>query len=215
MRELIAWIGNESANDDLPVPIIACLAHYQFATIHPYYDGNGRTARLLTTLVLHRFGYGMNGIYSLEEYYAKNLSGYYEAISIGPGHNYYQGREEADVTKFISYFCSGMANSFARIRSRAEEAGRAGALDQTPILRNLSSQQRKALSLFLRSKTVTSKDLAEFFKNSPRAAASLSAHWVEDGFLVVANSSKKTRSYQLAARYEALVAEQAGGMTSQ
>ena len=54
-------------------PVVVALAHYQFATIHPYFDGNGRTARLLTTLILHRSGYGLNGIYSLEEYYAQNL----------------------------------------------------------------------------------------------------------------------------------------------
>lgn len=211
MKELLAWIKRESERDELPSPIVAGLAHYQFATVHPYFDGNGRTARLLTTLVLHRGGYGLNGIYSLEEYYAKNLGDYYEAIAVGPGHNYYQGRAEADVTKFVTYFCVGMEDSFARVRTRAEEAGRAGAIDQAPVLRNLSPQQRKALSLFLRSKTVTAKDVAEFFKSTPRAAADLCVRWVEDGFMVVANPSKRARSYQLAERYEALVAGEAGG----
>ena len=47
---------------------MAGIAHYQYVTIHPYYDGNGRSARLLTTLILHKNGYDLKGIYSLEEY---------------------------------------------------------------------------------------------------------------------------------------------------
>ena len=69
MRNLVFWIKE---NEELPCPIVAGIAHYQFATIHPYYDGNGRTARLLTTLILHLGGYDLKGLYSLEEYYAKN-----------------------------------------------------------------------------------------------------------------------------------------------
>jgi Fic family protein len=83
------------------VPLIAALAHYQFATIHPYYDGNGRTARLLANLILHKAGYGLKGIYSLDEYYARQLTGYYEALTVGPSHNYHLGRAEADVTGFL------------------------------------------------------------------------------------------------------------------
>ena len=82
--------------------------------IHPYYDGNGRTARLLTTLILHLGGYDLKGLYSLEEYYARNLGAYYEAISIGESHNYYMGRAEADVTKWIEYFVEGMAVAFEK-----------------------------------------------------------------------------------------------------
>src|SRR5271170_5539982 len=72
MQQLIAWIRTGSAGH-FPVPLKAAIVHYQFATIHPYYDGNGRTARLLTNLVLHLGGYGLNGLYALEEYYARDL----------------------------------------------------------------------------------------------------------------------------------------------
>lgn len=68
MGNLVSWIRE---NDGLPCPIVAGIAHYQFATIHPYYDGNGRTSRLLTTFILHLGGYDLKGLYSLEEYYAK------------------------------------------------------------------------------------------------------------------------------------------------
>ena len=91
MAGLVNWINK---NADLPCPITAAIAHYQFATIHPYYDGNGRTARLLTTLILHLGGYDLKGLYSLEEYYARNLDAYYEAISIGVFHNYYPNLPE-------------------------------------------------------------------------------------------------------------------------
>src|SRR5690349_15510084 len=104
MRNLVSWIKE---NETLPCPIVAGITHYQFATIHPYYDGNGRTSRLLTTLILHLGGYDLKGLYSLEEYYAKNLLGYYRAISVGPSHNYYFGRAESDITTWVEYFTEG------------------------------------------------------------------------------------------------------------
>ena len=63
MRNLVSWIKE---NEEIPCPIVAGIAHYQFATIHPYYDDNGRTSRLLTTLILHLGGYDLKGLYSLE-----------------------------------------------------------------------------------------------------------------------------------------------------
>jgi Fic family protein len=209
MQELTRWVNTSLAASELPVPVVAGLAHYQIATIHPYFDGNGRTARLVTTLILHRSSYGLNGIYSLEEYYAANLDGYYAGLAVGESHNYYFGRAEGDVTPFVEYFCVGMAEAFASVRSRAEEANRTRALDRTPVLRSLTPQQRQALGLFLRMKIVTTKELARYFHWSPRAAAYLCRAWVRDGFLAIENPSTKGRSYRLADRYENLVAAQA------
>jgi Fic family protein len=205
MKQLAAWVNAALAEGTLPIPVLAALTHYQFATIHPYFDGNGRTARLLTTLLLHRSDYGLNGIYSLEEYYAQNLEGYYAGLALGPSHNYYFGKAEADITPFVEYFCVGMADAFAAVRSRAEEAHRLQAVDQSPVLRSLTPQQRSALGLFLRARVVTSKDVAAFFALQPRQASLLCAKWVKDGFLVVENPSTKARSYRLADAFESLV----------
>ena len=147
MQELVQWVHESIADGDIPVPVVAALAHYQFATIHPYFDGNGRTARLMTNLLLHRGGYGLNGIYSLEEYYAANLERYYGGLAVGNSHNYYFGRIEADVTPFVAYFCLGMADAFAAVRARAEAASRENVLDQSAVLRDLSPQQRQVLGL--------------------------------------------------------------------
>ena len=206
MKDLVRWIADAVTAHDLPIPVVAALAHYQFATIHPYFDGNGRTARLLTTLLLHRRGYGLHGIYSLEEYYAANLDGYYAGLSVGPSHNYYFGRAEADVTPFVEYFCVGMADAFAKVRARAEAASRRGEPDQSPVLRTLTPQHRNALGLFRRSRIVTSKDVAAYFKMNPRMARLLCARWAKEGFLAIENASTKGRTYRLADRYESLLA---------
>ena len=206
MKVLVRWVNESIAEGELPVPVVAALAHYQFATIHPYFDGNGRTARLLTNLLLHRSGYGLNGIYSLEEYYASKRDGYYAGLAVGASHNYYFGRAEGDVTPFVAYFCLGMADAFAKVRTRAEEASRLNALDQSPLLRELSPQQRQALGLFLRMKEATRNDVASFFKLPARQAYLLCTRWLRAGFLVVGNASTKGRSYRLADAYEGLVA---------
>lgn len=209
MRDLVSWVNAGLAGRDLPVPVIAGLAHYQLATIHPYLDGNGRTARLLTTLLLHKSGYGLNGIYSLEEYYAANLEGYYAGLAVGGSHNYYFGRAEGDITPFVEYFCVGMAAAFASVRGRAEQASRQRALNQSPALRQLSPQQRRGLGLFLRTKIVTAKEVAAYFKCSARSAAALCVKWVKAGFLSIENPSTKGRSYRLADAYEQVVVERA------
>ena len=211
MKELVRWVNESLDEGELPVPVVTALAHYQFATIHPYFDGNGRTARLLTNLLLHRSGYGLNGIYSLEEYYASKLDGYYAGLAVGDSHNYYFGRAEGDVTPFIAYFCLGMADAFAKVRTRAEEASRQDSLDQSPLLRELTPQQRQALGLFLRMKEVTRNDVASFFKLPTRQAYLLCTRWLRAGFLVVGNASTKGRSYRLADAYEGLVAPDAKG----
>lgn len=197
MKDIVAWIG-ASAREELPCPIRAGIAHYQFATIHPYYDGNGRTARLLTTLILHLGGYDLKGLYSLEEYYARDLGAYYEALTIGPSHNYYEGRAEADITPWVAYFCEGVADSFESVQHRAEAAARSGAQDRSPLLRRLDARQRKALALFRDSNTMTSRDIETLFGISQRAARNILTTWVKNGFLVVSDPAKKSRKYRLA-----------------
>lgn len=205
MGELIEWINEEIRELRLPAPVVAALAHYQFATIHPYYDGNGRTSRLLATMILHRCGYGLKGLYSLEEYYARNLRGYYAALSVGPSHNYHLGRAEADVSGFVEYFCEGMAEAFAKVLARAqspESAGETGTGGPGGLLRELRPLQRQALGLFAKSRVATAGELAEYLGIGPRQAREWCARWVAEGFLAVENPSKRARSYRLAKRYE-------------
>lgn len=201
MKALVLWLRK---NQDIPCPIAASIAHYQFATIHPYYDGNGRTARLLTTLILHLGHYDLKGLYSLEEYYARNLDAYYEAISVGPSHNYYLGRAEADITRWIEYFIEGMAISFETVLHRMAEEGKTGSRDHSDALRKLDPKQRKALALFQKSEIITARQIGDLFGFKARTSAQLCKNWVSDGFLEIVDASNKGRKYKLSRQYKDL-----------
>ncbi len=195
MAQLVTWV--EHSTQHIPAPLIAAIVHYQYATVHPYYDGNGRIARLITTFLLHRAGYDLKGLYCLEEYYARNLAAYYDAISIGPSHNYYMGREEGDITPWIDYFIEGIAYSFDRVLQRILKESVHKNYDISSIIKSLDAKQRKTLALFETSHTITAQDVSALFGFKARTGAHICKQWVEEGFLVVAEPSNKKRSYRL------------------
>ncbi len=200
MAALIEWVYR-AENDRIPVPLIAALVHYQFVTIHPYYDGNGRTARLLATFILHMGGYSLNGFFSLEEHHARDLEAYYHALSVHPHHNYYEGRAEADLTGWVEYFTRILANVFTF--AKKEALSRVG--DEVQIepeaLRRLDPRQRVVLSLFARTELITSADVARTLGLSQRMARKLLKDWVKEGWLEIADPSKRGRCYTLSVSY--------------
>ncbi|MDR0816691.1 MAG: Fic family protein, partial [Desulfovibrio sp.] len=191
MSDLVDWL--HSAVSELPVPLVAGLLHYQFVTIHPFYDGNGRTARLAATLVMRRYRYGMKGVYALEEYYARDLAAYYAAVAAHPHHNYYFGRADADLTNWLDYFCTGVAEAFEKVKKVADAERKRGGRDKSNQLRELDSRQRLALTLFARQQNTTAAELGEVLGLSARNAAVLCRKWVNAGFLSVADPSKRAR----------------------
>ena len=97
-------VGYVNTTDDHPL-IVAAVVHYQLVTIHPFEDGNGRTARLLSGYIMDLNGYGFNGIGSLEEYFAYDIDEYYESIQMGLPALYYSGRENPPHPEiWINYF---------------------------------------------------------------------------------------------------------------
>ena len=100
LDELVEYVNT---TDDHP--LIVAVVHYQLVTIHPFEDGNGRTARLLSGYIMDLNGYGFNGIGSLEEYFAYDIDEYYESIQMGLPALYYSGRENPPHPEiWINYF---------------------------------------------------------------------------------------------------------------
>lgn len=204
MRDLVLWVKENA--DILPAPVVAGLFHYQFVTIHPYFDGNGRTARLITSYIMRKYGYGLKGIYSLEEYYAKNLPAYYQALATHPHHNYYYGRNEADLTPWLEYFIKGVLSAFENIETKAvEEQSKGLTADKYPVLRKLDIKQRKILELFMEYREITSVQAGRYLGVSAQSARLLLNKGVKDGFLKLAKAARKNRTYALTAEFEAII----------
>ncbi len=99
--ELISYLDSSS---DHPL-IKAAILHYQLVTIHPFEDGNGRTARILSNYLLEFYGYGFKSIGSLEEYYSYDISEYYASLQMDLPALYYDGRENPPHPEiWIKYF---------------------------------------------------------------------------------------------------------------
>ncbi|MBN1869999.1 MAG: Fic family protein [Candidatus Omnitrophica bacterium] len=204
MAAMVRW-AKQAQKEGLPPPIIATLVHYQFVTIHPYYDGNGRTARLLATFILQRDGYGLNGFFSLEEHHGRDLEGYYRALAVHQHHNYYQGRVEADLTSWVEYFIKLLSKVFQQARDEVVRIeGEEGAVEPEE-LRRLDHRARSVIALFAKKDRITVKHIAGQLGLSDRMARVLVSGWVKDGWLEVLDQSNRSRSYGLAKKYAKFV----------
>jgi Fic family protein len=196
MARMVSWIRQAEKEGISPV-VVAGLAHYQFVTIHPYYDGNGRTARLFATFLLHRGGYGLRGLFSLEEYHSRDIMAYYQALEIGGHHNYYMGRADADLTGWLEYFVRTVSEVFEAAKQEALKHAEATPAPEPDQFRRLDRRARLVLALFLHQERISSADVARTLGLSARMARVLLAGWVAAGWLIVADPSRKGREYAL------------------
>jgi len=109
-------------------PVIAAgIAQHRLVWIHPFLDGNGRTARMMTTLLLFQRGYDFKYLFDLSTYYNKDRDRYYNALRAVDA--------TGDYTGWLEYFLGGFAYQLSAIRHRAATVGRGlkleGAADET------------------------------------------------------------------------------------
>lgn len=99
--ELLDWLKKAQAVH----PVMrAGLLHYQFVTIHPFTDGNGRVARILTLLHLYQSDWDFKKSLVLEDYYNRDRKKYYENLQTAET---YKKRENIDLTGWLEYFVEG------------------------------------------------------------------------------------------------------------
>jgi len=113
MRGLGLWLRQE--HGDIHPVLVAGIAHLRLVEIHPFWDGNGRTARAITTLVLQRLGYGFNKLLSIERYVGLDLPNYFEAISKVVGDQFEHHR---DMTSWLEYFTGALASEIRLVSDR-------------------------------------------------------------------------------------------------
>ncbi len=118
MREFGDWLRRGS--DELPLEHVAPLAHLEFVAIHPFNDGNGRTARALARLLLARGGFGFGGLVSLDGQLDQERSTYFDAIAHATGRRYEPGY---DATPFVEYFLGAAVRAADRVLARMRGLG--------------------------------------------------------------------------------------------
>ena len=86
--------------------------------IHPFLGGNGRTARMFTTLLLYQRGYDFKYLFELSDYYNQDRDAYYAALR--------SADRSGDYTQWLTYFLGGFANQMVRIEERVKKGAGEG-----------------------------------------------------------------------------------------
>src|SRR4030043_1639846 len=108
LNDLVEWL-NSSDTKELDPVIEAGIAHYEFVRIHPFVDGNGRTARVLATLILYLRGFDAKQFFCLDDYYDSDRPLYYRALRS-------VNQKTLDMTKWLEYFIEGVKVSIAAVK---------------------------------------------------------------------------------------------------
>ena len=111
MKELLEFLQkNRHETDPL---IMAGIFHKQFVIIHPFMDGNGRTVRLATKVLLSAMGLSTFNLFSFENYYNKDVARYF--AHVGMRGNYYDLCDQIDFTAWLEYFTDGIVDELLRV----------------------------------------------------------------------------------------------------
>ncbi len=149
MREFTDWV-NDNAEKASPV-LTAGIAQFQFVHIHPFVDGNGRVARLLSTLILYKTGYDFKRLFSISEYYDKDRPAYYRAIQSVRDN-------EMDMTRWLEYFTDGLRSQMKAVKTRGEKIIHSDTSLEKIKKAGLNERQEKAVRHILQNGRITTNE---------------------------------------------------------
>ncbi len=155
VTDLVAWLNSSQASALMPV-LHAGIAHYECVRIHPFVDGNGRTARALATLILYKRGFDTRRFFALEEYYNVDRQSYYDALA--------EADQSDDLTGWLEYFVQGIAVEMVRLEQRITTLGQ--------VVRLVAGTEIAALDLNPRQIRAL-----EFLLHEPRLTTALYSQW--------------------------------------
>jgi Fic family protein len=150
MQDLVDF--STSNKEKLDPLIVAGIFHKQFVIIHPFIDGNGRTSRLATKVLLANMGLNTFNLFSFENYYNQDVTKYFE--NVGERGNYYELVNQIDFTNWLEYFTDGIIDELLRVRKLlATEAASPGT--------TLKSYHQKILDFIKENGFITDCDYAK------------------------------------------------------
>jgi len=118
VEDFLRWMNSEFGKREHPV-LRAGIAHYVLAAVHPFVEGNGRTARAFATLILFREGYDIKRFFALEEYFDKHADEYFGALMEVSNQAF--KLEDRDLTPWLTTFTKALAEELGRIKEKIRE----------------------------------------------------------------------------------------------
>lgn len=162
IKDLVEWVNSEEAKELNPI-IEAGIVHYEFVRIHPFVDGNGRTGRVLATLIFYLRGFDTKQFFCLDDYYDSDRPAYYRALrSIN--------QEILELTKWLEYFVEGVNVSIQAVKERvtrlSSERLRRAKRGQIA----LTERQMRIVEFLNQNGRITNRDVRKMFNLSDEGA---------------------------------------------
>lgn len=161
IKEFISWLNLEKTWEINPV-LIAGIVHYEIARIHPFIDGNGRTARLFATLILYLSGFDHRQFFALDDFYDTDRQAYYEALKTAQKNN-------NDITKWLEYFTTGVAYSASEVKEAVIKLG-SGSKKVSGMQIALAPRQMEIIEFIKKNGKITVGDISKKFNITRQAA---------------------------------------------
>lgn len=187
MSDLEQFWHNENIN--VPQLIRIALSHYQFETIHPFLDGNGRIGRLLITLYLVDKGLLRKPSLYLSDFFERNRSSYYDALT--------RVRESNDLIHWVKFFLSAVIETASKGKETFQSILLLRQEMDTLVLgmgRRAENAQQLLSQLYKRPST-TVQDVSELLGISSTAATNLIKQLQSDGVLREITGYQRNRVY--------------------
>ena len=161
IKSFISWL-NVAQTEKVHAVLVSGIAHYEFVRIHPFIDGNGRTARVLATIVLLNRGFDTKRFFALDDYYDSDRITYYDALkSVDP--------KILDLTRWLEYFCEGVAFTVNRVKEKVAGLSQGRLRTRSFEQVSLTKRQMSIVEAISRSGKITSQKMQKMFKISPQA----------------------------------------------
>ncbi|NQU99887.1 MAG: Fic family protein [Parcubacteria group bacterium] len=181
LQDLIDYI-NDNKNKIDPL-ILAGIFHKQFVIIHPFMDGNGRTVRLVTKVLLANMGLNTFNLFSFENYYNKNIDKYFNKV--GEINNYYDIKNKIDFTAWLEYFTDGIIDELLRV-------GKEVVKQDIKPKDQLSNDQQKLINYIKRHGYITDKLYSEITDRAKPTRHLDFRNLIERGLIEMHNKARAT-----------------------
>ena len=204
LDEMCDWMQSAT---DIPAPVLAALAHARIAGIHPFSDGNGRTARILASVAMYRGGYCQPEFTSLEEWWGSHLRSYYGAFRcLGS-----RWTPDSDATAFVAGHVRAQRRQVAVLADRLAVERDVWTAIEDLATEDMSLPPRAGEALFdaFFGRTVTNRYYRSIAKVSV-ATATNDLSRLRAGRLLTAEGEGPSRSYTGSFALLARVASAAG-----